>query len=251
MISNFSEEATFTLEGGSNSTVSDILVETVGGKKFYIEVKQPQSQSGQFVLLPNIHDKKFVFSSLNKTKPNEATNTIIEHMNNSFESFSKAGTGGRSLDIDSKVFDQWVMDYYTSKGVKYFITKGVDYIIFPTNKLASYYDVTAKYRVKRSGSSQPSSKYRSLVISELSSNYGAGNVVTEGSRVFLKNVVKNVDKTRFQLGDYEYYFASKNDGYYEVRQLSKTFNMNVIFGMSLKREQNLVDLIKFKTELSS
>ena len=68
--------AKFTLQGGANSTVPDIYVKTNTGSSFYIEVKEPNAQSGQFVLLPDEINKKFVFSPRNKTAANEFTDII-------------------------------------------------------------------------------------------------------------------------------------------------------------------------------
>jgi len=56
----FSKYANFFHEGGNDSTVSDIKVLTNEGKGFYIEVKEAISQSGQFVLFPNIEEREFI-----------------------------------------------------------------------------------------------------------------------------------------------------------------------------------------------
>ncbi|MBR1424446.1 hypothetical protein IJ579_02660 [bacterium] len=61
----FCNFATFKTMGGSDSTVSDILVKTNTNKTFYIDVKHSPAQCGQFVLLPDIKTQKFVYSSRN------------------------------------------------------------------------------------------------------------------------------------------------------------------------------------------
>lgn len=70
--------------GYSDSTVSDIEYKS-GLNSFYIEVKMPVAQSGQFVLLVDQENREFVFSSRNKTKRDESVDFIIEHMNENFE----------------------------------------------------------------------------------------------------------------------------------------------------------------------
>mgnify|MGYP000959716052 FL=1 len=84
----------FCHEGGMDSTKSDIAVIKDGRIKFYIEVKDTVSQSGQFVLLPNEESSTFVFSRRNHSEPNEMTEIIIEYMNSNFDRFNNAGTAG-------------------------------------------------------------------------------------------------------------------------------------------------------------
>lgn len=57
----------FELKGESNSNTSDILFRKECNS-FFIEVKMPEAQCGQFVLIPNKEKKKFEYSSKNKTK---------------------------------------------------------------------------------------------------------------------------------------------------------------------------------------
>lgn len=50
----FGAYARFIHQGGSDSTIPDILVKTNSGKEFYIDAKHCLAQCGQFVLLPDI-----------------------------------------------------------------------------------------------------------------------------------------------------------------------------------------------------
>lgn len=239
--------AKFVHQGGANSTIPDILVKTNDSKAFYIEVKLPQAQSGQFVLIPDNSSKKFIFSPRNKTEANEFTEIITEHMNNDFDRFNNAGTAGRNLDINKNIFGQWIVNYFKSKGVKYFITKDTDYIIFPTPQFGFYFDITATYRIKRSGSSEPSKKYQPMVVAQLQSEYEINNTVAKDKKLFVTGN-SSLDKVRFIKGNYEYYLAPKGEDLYEVRQLSNTYNMNVIFSIILKKEQDPSDLKIFEGE---
>lgn len=244
----YGDYAKFTHQGGANSTISDIFVETNDSNAFYIEVKASKAQSGQFVLIPDNGKKKFVFSPRNKTETNDFTKMITEHMNSDFDCFNNAGTVGQNLDIDNNIFGQWIVNYFKSKGVKYFITKDTDYIIFPTSKFETYFNITAKYRVKRSGSSEPSKKYQPIVVAELQSEYGVNNAVAKDKKLFVTGN-SSLNKVRFIMGDYEYYLAPKDESIYEVRQLSNTYNMNVIFSISLQKGQDPLDLKTFETEI--
>lgn len=61
----FGSFASFIHQGGADSTVPDIFVRLKSGKSFYIEAKHSPAQCGQFVLLPNIQTKSFIYSRKN------------------------------------------------------------------------------------------------------------------------------------------------------------------------------------------
>ena len=61
----FGTYAEFIHQGGSDSTIPDILVNTNSGNSFFIEAKHSPAQCGQFVLLPNLETKSFEYSTLN------------------------------------------------------------------------------------------------------------------------------------------------------------------------------------------
>lgn len=153
--------------GKHNSNVPDIAVRAQHDD-FYMEIKKPVAQSGQFVLKPL--NGKFIFSPNNKTTPNEYTERMISEMNRDFAKYSNAGTSGEKLDLSSAIFYGWIMDYYAKKGVKYFISKKNNYVIFPTEKLPEYFDVSAVYRVKKSGSTDPSANNLLEILSASNGN---------------------------------------------------------------------------------
>lgn len=243
----YGSKCEFTAMGNADSTNPDIFVTTCRSQ-FYIEVKKANAQSGQFVLFPDYSKNEFIFSPRNKTEENEFTKMITDYMNDYFTYFNAAGTAGKGLNIDKNIFYNWIVDYYSSKGVKYFMTKGDSYIILPVSNFKNHFSVSAKYRVKRSGSSHPSVKYQRDVISMLENRYNISNHSIEGKKLFVFGD-GSVDRIRFIMGDYEYYLAEKEIGKYEVRQLSNTYNMNVIFSISLKAKQDREDLNTFENEL--
>lgn len=93
----FCDFANFILMGSSDSTISDILVKTHTNKTFYIEVKHSPAQCGQFVLLPDIKTRQFVYSERNVNKSNSFAEQIIEFMNTDFKTFNNAGTTGKEI----------------------------------------------------------------------------------------------------------------------------------------------------------
>lgn len=145
--SKFGAYAYFTHQGGPDSTVPDILVQTNSDKSFYIDAKHSPAQCGQFVLLPNIESGTFEYSKQNVTQINKYAHRIIEYMNDDFDKFRNAGTTGRDIDMPngSSTFSNWIIQAYQEKDVMFFITN--NYTILPVERFQEYFDVSAKYRL--------------------------------------------------------------------------------------------------------
>ncbi len=238
----------FHRECGMNSIKSDIAVIKNGKIDYFIEAKDTAAQSGQFVLLPDGETKTFVFSPRNHSKPNEMTEIMIEYMNKNFDRFNNAGTVGESLDIDSSVFADWVIGHYEEKNVKYIISYNNDYVILPIRRLAEYFDILAKYRIKKSGSGEPAKRDIPLVIQTIKKAYPSVSFSTKGKKLFT-HISTPIIQDRFILGNYIYYFSEQSLNFYEIRRLSNTYNMNVIFSIQMKRSQDTNDLNEFEADL--
>lgn len=239
--------AKFINFGGANSNVPDITAKTNSGSFFGLEAKYCPAQSGQFVLLPDITTRKFVYSSLNATSPNMSACIIIHHMNNLFDEYLKAGTKGKEIVFDNctNIFYTWIINYYKNKNVKYFITN--NYIILPIEQFPHYFNVTAKYRVKRSGSNSVGKSNLSTVINYIESSFKIHGYKCIGPKLFIRAPL-GMHNTRFILDDSEYMFSLRGKDY-EIRKLSSTFNANVIFSIHLKSNQFIEDLTAFEDEL--
>lgn len=242
------KETVFFHEGGMNSTKSDIAAIKNGRIDFYIEAKDALAQSGQFVLLPDEKKEGFVFSPRNHSNPNEMTDIIIDYMNSDFRRFNNAGTAGQSLELDTGVFADWIIEYYTDKNVKYVISFDRDYVIFPIRKFAQYFNITANYRIKKSGSKEPAKRDIPAIKQMIEEYYTTAKFSQEEKKLFV-NISERVYKDRFVLGDYTYYLSEKNSGDYEVRRLSNTYHMNVIFSIELIKGQDEDDLEEFESDL--
>lgn len=242
------KKTNFQHEGGMDSTKSDIAVIKNGEIDFYIEAKDASAQSGQFVLLPDEERECFVFSPRNHSKPNEMTDIIIDYMNSDFHRFNNAGTAGESLDIDSKVFANWIIEHYKDKNVKYVISFNKDYVIFPIRKFEQYFNIAANYRIKKSGSGKPAQRDIPEVMQIIKTHYTTAKFSQIEKKLFV-NISEKADKDRFVLGNYTYYLSEQNPGDYEVRRLSNTYNMNVIFSIGLIKAQDESDLEEFISEL--
>ena len=243
LMEQFGEYATFIHQGRSDSTVPDIKVTTKKNKQFYIESKHSPAQCGQFVLLPNVETRKFEYSRLNSTEINEFSQVIINHMNNNFEEFKEAGTAGKNIEFDNcqNVFNDWIVKTYKDKGVKFFITN--NNVILPIEEFAEYFNVSAKYRIKRSGSSSVGSGNIDKVIEYLKSTFPNIELKTTYDKVFIYTN-DNLHNQRFIIGRNEF-MISKRENNFEVRKLSNTFNANVIFSIELKTNKDGISIADF------
>lgn len=238
----------FERKGGMDSTVPDIAVMKNGKIEYYIEVKDPKAQSGQFVLLPNDSTRTFVFSPKNKSEQNEMTDIIIGYINSDYDRFNNAGTAGEQIDIDETVFLKWIVDHNRDRLVKYYMSFYNGYVVFPIRKFADYFDVSAKFRIKKSGSSDTPQKKKETVKNTIKNHYNSA-VFSDDGKALVVELNEKVDVDRFSIGDYTYYLSIMDNGKYRVRQLSNTYNMNVIFAISLKKKQDPADLKEFEMDL--
>lgn len=227
----FGDYAVFTHQGEEDSTVPDILVETNTGKSFYIEAKHSPAQCGQFVLLPDISTESFTYSPQNVNHLNVYAKEIISLMDNEFEEFKEAGTAGKDINLPESVFVDWIIDSYKAKGVKFIITN--DNTILHLEDFGKYFTVSAKYRIKRSGSSSVGkSRINPVKDYIISHAYNVDTSRVEDDKLFVESR-SNLHNTRFYLAQYEYMFSQRGDEY-EIRKLSNTFNANVIFSIEKK-----------------
>ena len=228
---NFGKYANFILQGGSNSTKEDIKVTTKNNVEFYIEAKHSPAQCGQFVLFPNLKTKKFEYSKQNVNRLNESALKIMSYMNENFDEFKNVGTAGKNIEFlgSQNIFCDWIVEMYKSKNVKFFITN--NNTILPIEKFKEYFNVSAKYRVKKSGSSSVGTRGVAKVENFIMSKYEVKTIKDNGRLLVLTD--QNLHNKHFVLDEQEYMFSKRNQ-IYEVRKLSKTYNANVIFSVQLK-----------------
>lgn len=245
----YGQFARFQHQGGADSTVPDILVETCRGERFYMEAKHSPAQCGQFVLLPDLKKGRFTYSERNAKLPNAPVYAIMAHMDRDFDAFREAGTAGKAIHLpdEQQLFARWIVETYGEKGVRFFIANGG--VIFPLEKVADYFTISATYRIKRSGSTNVGQKHRPAVAEYIRNHYAS--VVTElypeGTKLFVR-ARQDLHDRRFLLGDYEYMFSRRGEAY-EIRRLSNTYNANVIFSVHLKQGQDCGDLQRFEAAL--
>ena len=237
----FGDYATFTHQGGENATISDILVETQSGRSFYIEAKHCPAQCGQFVLLPDLETCTFEYSRQNANNINRYAELIMSYMNQSFDEFRESGTTGKDIAMEnsSQIFSDWIIQIYREKGADFIITN--NYTILPIERFLDYFEVTGKYRIKRSGSGNVGkSRLEPVMDYILTNDYVINSSRVEGDKLFVSSH-QSLHNHRFILRGIEYMFSLRGQEY-ELRKLSNTYNANVIF--SIKKKNSSLGLSK-------
>jgi hypothetical protein len=238
----------FKVAGGSNSNTSDIQVIKDNKCGLDIECKSSNAQSGQFVLFVDEANKKFIYSPKNKTPYDDAVKLVISEMDSKFDECCVSSAN--DLPIANEVIVNWVKNHYiNTKHSKYGITESNnEFIIFPISKMDEYFDFTAQYRVKKSGSSRPSKRNVaeiSILLESLDSNAHIEFVNRDCFATF------NYHQDEFVLSGEKYrYKFSKESDRYKIRRLSNTYNANFIVTINLKKfKQDLQDLKEFEHDL--
>jgi hypothetical protein len=240
----------FIPSGGHNSHEPDIHVKKGAAEIFSMETKMAAAQCGQFVLFPNDLTGSFVYSSKNEFPINEYSKKIIDEMEKHYFEYNKPST--KPLNFDKKLFYDWVKNHYkVERGSKYLITKGNDYVIFDIDKFENYYDISAVFRVKKSGSSNPNNSDLEEIQMLLDAGSTENRNLHRDSRyveVELPNFKENSLKRTG--GRFDFLLRRTSGNTFRITKLSNTYNANVIFSISLKREQDNSDLLQFESEIS-
>lgn len=244
---NFGDIAEFIHQGEEDSTTPDILVNT-SYRQYFIEAKNCPAQCGQFVLLPNLNSFTFEYSRLNVNEYNEYAQIIMDFMNKSFEDFKEAGTAGKPIVFPGcqKIFANWIIKTYANKGVRFIITN--DFKILLLEEFYNAFDITATYRIKRSGSSDAGGRNQDIIIDYIENNYFIKDAFIEGKKIFVTSNIELHD-SRFFINSTEYMISKRGTDLYEIRKLSNTFNANVIFSIYLKSNYNGLTLSEFREML--
>lgn len=245
----------FFIKGGTDSTTPDIVVKKDGKEICNIEVKEPKAQCGQFVAFVNEKSKSFTYSKHNRPKePSKESLAILKAMNYNFDALKNTST--KDLGLNKELYYKRIINYYYSyKKTKFFITReSVDsgeYIIFPTSSIHNYFDVTACYRKKKSGSHNPRKKEYD-VLNNLANNRG-WEIQKCGEYSYAS--INNAQENCFTLVEdvYKFQFKQpKDQQLYRVTVLSTTINPNIIFTISLRKgsKQKKEDLDEFESMLN-
>ena len=247
----------FINKGGSDSNAPDIIIQREGTTINNIEVKMDGAQCSQFVLKPDEASKKFIYSSKNKPpKPSNSSLAIMKEMEKDFDKHKTPSP--TELGFPKALYRNRIVDYYVNyKSSLFFMTKDSSsgkYIIFPTENISEYFDITACFRYKPSGSHNPKEDEtaRSIALIEKDGLRVKGqrkvkkdakvytDLLIEGAR---KDVIKIEEPFRLQIRKVE-------GNYFRLTILSDTNNPNVIFTIKLNKPQQAKDLQVFEEAMS-
>lgn len=241
--------------GGSDSTVSDILVEsTENNPLFSIDCKMPKSQSGQFVLL--IDNDRFVFSHRNKSQLDDFGRTIIQYMNDNFDTYKDVGTNSIKINLPSEIFEGWIKKHYANLNTKFIITcdSSNKKIIFPLDKLSKYFTISANFRLKTSGSSNLPNKDVPIVEDFLRKNFPSNFIdISKPDKKYVANFKTQqlTQSLKFTLEGSGYQLANSDSNHNIITKLGNTKNANVIFSLSFNNIDDPDDLKIFTDTLSN
>ena len=223
-------------KGTSDSTESDILVSTNKGK-YYIETKMNKAQTSQFAL--TIENGKFVYSDNNRYQANKYSNAIIDELNSNPD-YLKAGTKGLEINISDELATNWIISNMKNKGVRFVATKSNGQKkIFKLEDFGKAFDIKAKIRIKKSGSSPLPRKDFDSFISVLRDEFPEYEIIYDNNRPFVK---LDKDFGRYELKNCRFCLSNKGNGVFEPRKLSATANNTVIFQISAKKDSVSEDL---------
>lgn len=218
------------LGGGADSTVSDIIITTPSREKYYLEIKMPQAQSGQFVI--EKEKTKYIFSKKIKYAQDKFQEKIIRIIND-------------SSDINNAVFSNDIVSgaikaHYERKNTKFFVTKKDKIIIIPIDEIDEYFDLGLVIRFKKSGS-------RNISHKDLD-KFKNDEEFAERYEVEFK------DDKIFFIGNFEnkyildgYYLSEIENNKFQLKKLSNTKNLTILFVITLKEKHpnsKLNDLLK-------
>lgn len=245
----FGNLATFVGVGSHDSTVSDIKVIKDGETVFFIESKDSLAQCGQFVLEPDYEKRLFVYSRRNKSSYENAR-IIVEYMNAHFENYAPKVNGEKysQLDLNQEICFNWVKKYYREeKKCEYFITmyEG-DFVISHISNIDKYFEISAAYRRKTSGSCKPAKRN----IPEIKRCLIKNGIVFRGlnNDTFEIDIVNKDVTFKLKGESYRYQFTKIGEKF-KITRLSNTRNWNVIFTLHAKSPQRPEDIEMLKKDL--
>jgi len=250
----------FTLKGGNNNQESDILVDD----KFYIECKMTEngkkkngSQSTGFSIKLNEAGNKFECAEYLDSN----TDLIMNDINNNFDQcikLLKPHSKTYSIQLDQKVFAQWIYNYYTGKNVKFIFTvyKGKNVIFKNTvSNILKYFNILADVRYVKYGTKVLPNYLYDEVINSLKHKYKSLHIKNnkdENDRNTVVTINSDIEDPYININDYTIYLSSNtdNDNEYKLMKVSKYGTARVVFTLHSKLEQDIKDLNAFNNYLN-
>lgn len=239
----------FESGGGTNSKDSDIKIKKDNNFIANIEAKYNEPQCGQITVVPEAN--KFIYSEKSVNNINQYTNVIIKYLNDNFHRYKNYSTKSINVDIDESILANWVKTYYSEESEWLIYSKNKDtltesnVLLIPINDLDKYFTVSAKFRIKKSGSNSKIADKDKERVKNIINDYLKDKVFTieEDSKKLFVITDEEIGKTKLDDG---YYISAKNSsGKFGItkRNQTKNPNPNVMFDLTLKEN------VEFKGKL--
>lgn len=233
----------FIRKGSTDSTETDITINKNGVELASIEVKMPNSQAGQIVVL--IENDKFVFSQASIAPNNIFTQSIINYINDNFEKYNDVSTSSIKIDLDEDILYSRIIEHYTNvKKSAFFITGDIKTghkAIFRCDELKNYFSISAVLRRKRSGTSDLPKKYRDSHLPKIAESLSNNSIYITNTNeknnkfyVTFNEEIKETSSKYITCEDFDIFLAPESGSTYRVKKRSNTNNPNIMFELSLK-----------------
>lgn len=249
----------FTVKGGHDRTVSDILVDD----SFYIECKMTERQNKHINAQSTGFGIKLVESDSNKAfecsetaENNDAALEILNYINSNINEFSKLIAQHSSkvqININPKVFARWISNYYKQRNVLFFITTlNNKFSIFKNTpgNLLKYFEIRAYARYFPNGSKDLPLCFRDNVLAALKQQLDYVSAKTVGKQLIIKTK-DSIQNPYINIGDLIVYLSDKNQkpNEYRVMKISKVGSPRVAFHLYTISDQDDHDLNQFRNYL--
>lgn len=237
-------------KGGSDSTAPDVEIFKNNKIIFNIEIKENNSQIGQFVIIPDHSTRKFVLGDIRGDKTR--TIEINEYMNKNFNDYKKPTSKGLVLKCSNKIIYKCIKKFLEDTNNKYIACKiNKTFKIIHYKQFSNFFSAKAIYRKKKSGSSPVSNKSFNKLKKYIKDKFDSKDVkFAKKKKLLFKSQINNLFGKYFLLDDDKYFIAKKKyDDFYRITKTGKTNNPNVIFVISMKEENKKDNIDLFKKDL--
>ena len=155
-------------------------------------------------------------------------------MENNFDKFCNPTTKGIEIDVPNDIRSGCITSFFKHTNVKCIIVINKENkTIVPVHRILEYLDIKIVYRVKKSGSSNPSKKDFNE-LNNLFLNIVPKFELLQDGRKTLVITDSDIDKLKIDGENCTYLIKKKDGNKYIIRKLSHTTNPNIICCISLK-----------------
>ena len=231
-----------SMEGGFDSTTSEITARKEDKVLTTIEAKFCPAQAGQIVLLSD--GTKFTFSDKSKNSSNVYTQEIIKYLNSDYSSFSGTNSATIPVNMSYSILFNWIKAIYSEKNIEWVIASNEfcnftesDLLLVPLNEIENYFDISVVFRRKKSGNTHIPGKDLIAFQEDL-------DLVTHDYQIKKTNnkYLLTLDSriSNFNIGTKYLLSMTNKECQYYIKKKDINTNPNIVFKLNLK------DNIEFK-----